>query len=339
MAAIPWKKLTERLPERLSEFSWQRGLKWVGYPSFFMFCFVVFAYWTFPYERLRDRLVEEAGERGYELEIIDLSPSRLSGVTLEGVRLVLPGMADEPPVDVLLSELTVRASLWSALSDTKSFSFDVELAGGDAQGDVAIGEDNFEIDAEFSDIELGQVPALRRFTKLPVTGKLTGEIALAMPSEVDASNGNVDLTIEAVRIGDGETKVDIPGWGGLTLDQADAGNLTIQATVDEGTANIDNLKADGTDLKLDVVGNVRLARPMKRSQLNLMVKAKIEDAYKERSPKIATMLDLASTGAAYKAALTPDGSLQYKIAGPPTGRIRPQGAGNQPFKAPAIATK
>jgi len=335
MVEIPWKKLPTKLPD----VSWQSALRWAGYPTFFVLCFVVFAYWTFPYERLRDRLIEEADERGYELEIIDLSPSRLSGVTLEGVRLVLPGKGDEPPVDILFEELTVRVSLLSALSDTKSFSFDAELAGGDAQGDVAFGEDNFEVEAEFSDIELKQIPALRRFTMIPVTGKLDGEIALTMPGDIGESNGSVALTIEALSIGDGKTKVDIPDWGGLTLDEADAGDLEIQATIEEGTIDIESFKADGKDLKLDVLGNVRLGRPMMRSQLNLMLKAKIEDSYKERSPKIATMIEIASAGDAYKAALAPDGSLQYKITGSPAGRMRPQGAGNQPFRAPALTAK
>ena len=335
MVDIPWGKLTKRLPD----VSWRSALRWAGYPAFFMFCFVIFAYWTFPYERLRVRLVEEAGERGYGLEIIDLSPSRLSGVTLEGVRLVLPAKGDEPAVDILFDELTVRASILSAFSDTKSFSFDAELAGGDAQGDVAIGEDNFEVDAELSDIELKQIPALRRFTKIPVTGKLDGDITLAMPSEVGESTGNITLTIEAMSIGDGETKLDIPGWGGLTLDEADAGNLDVQATVEDGTANIESFKADGKDLKLDVLGNVKLARPIKRSQLNLMLKAKIEDGYKARSSKMASMIELASTGDAYKAALAPDGSLQYKVTGSAAGRLRPQGAGKQAFRAPAATAK
>jgi len=335
MVDIPWERLTEKLPE----VSWRKVLRWAGYPVFFMFCFVVFAYWTFPYERLRDRLVEEAGERGYGLEIIDLSPSRLSGVTLEGVRLVLPAKGDEPAVDVVFDELTVRASILSALSDNKSFSFDAELAGGNAQGDVAIGEKNFEIDAEVSDIELKQILALRRFTKIPVTGKVDGEITFAMPSEVSESNGSVTLTIEAMSIGDGKTKLDIPGWGGLTLDQADAGDLNVQATVVEGTANIESFKADGKDLKLDALGNVKLARPISRSQLNLMLKAKIEESYKARRQKMAAMIELASTGDAYKAALAPDGSLQYKITGSASGRLRPQGAGKQAFQAPAATAR
>ncbi|MGB5812823.1 MAG: type II secretion system protein GspN [Polyangiales bacterium] len=325
--------------KRLPEVSWSRVAKWAGYPVFFFFCFVLFAYWTFPYERLRDRLVEEAGERGYELEIIDLSPSRLTGVTLEGVRVVLPGEAGEPPVDLLVDELTVRASLFSALSSTKSFSFDVEMAGGDAQGDIAVGEKDLEVDAEFADIELRQLPALRRFTKVPLVGTLNGEIVLDMPSEVTESTGNVDLTVTGLSAGDGETKVTVPGWGGLTLDEADLGTLEVQVAIADGVADIERFKADGKDIKLDIVGGVKLARPMSRSLINIMLKTKIEDAYKQKSPKVATMIDLASSGRDYQAALTADGSLQYKIAGSLAGRIRPVGAGKEPFRAPGATTR
>jgi len=332
MAEAPWK--------RLQDLSWKpelsptTALKWLGYPLFFLFCFIVFAYWTFPYERLRDRLIEEAGDRGYELEIIDLGPSRLSGVTLEGVRLVLPAEGDQPPVDLIFDELTVRASLLSALSDRKSFSFSADLAGGQADGDVAFGEKELEVDAEFEEIELKRIPALRRFTKVPVFGQLGGEISLAMPEEVAESEGAVDVTVEGMRLGNGEAKVEIPGWGGLTLDEANAGDLRIEATIEEGTADIETLEADGEDLKLDVLGYVKLARPLKRSQFNLLLKAKVEESYKERSPKVATMFELAQSGRDYQAALTPDGSLQYRILGSPGARLRPQAAGKEPFRAP-----
>lgn len=331
--------MAEPFWKRLPSFSWQRAAKWAGYPAFFIFCFIVFAYWTFPWDRVRDRIIDMAAQQGYELEIVDLSPSRLSGVTLEGVRLVLPAEGDDPALDVVIDELTVRASLFSALSSTKSFSFDAELAGGDAQGDVAVGEDNFELEAAFDTIDLKRIPALRRFTKLPVEGTLDGEVVIALPAEVGESSGNIDLTIGSMSVGDGKSKVSIPGWGGLTLDRADLGDLEVQAVIEDGNAEIETFKADGDDIKLDVLGRVKLAKPMPRSQMNLLVKTKIEDAYKTRSPKVATMLDLASSGRDYKAALTPDGSLQYKISGSAAGRLRPVGAGKEPFRMPQSASR
>jgi type II secretion system protein N len=307
-------------------------LKWAGYPAFFLLCFVFFLYKTFPYDRLADRLVQEAQARGYELEIIELTHSGLTGLTFESLRLALPPEGDAPPLDVIVDELTVSTSLFSLISDTKSYSFDAELAGGEADGDLTVGEDLMEVDAELEDIDLQSIPALRKFTKVPLEGTLAGEVELSMPSEVAESNGNVDLTIEALHVGDGNSAVDIPGWGGLTLDRADVGNLELSAKIEEGVANIERAKSHGKDLKLDALGRVRLLRPLKRSELNVIVRVKIEDAYKERSPKVATMLELGSSG--LKPATTADGAIQYSIAGALGGRLRPRAAGRQSFQAP-----
>jgi len=305
----------------------------MGYPIFFLVCFVFFAYKTFPYERLADRLIQEAQARGYELEIIDLTNSGLTGLSFENLRVTLPSEGeDAPPVDVVFEELTVSTSLFSLVSDTKSYNFDAELAGGEAEGELVLGEDNMEIDAELDDIDLEALPILRKFTKVPLAGTLNGEIALAMPSEVAESTGNVEITIEGLHVGDGKSKLDIPGWGGLTLDKADAGNLELVATIEKGSANIERATSHGKDLELDVLGRVRLLRPLKRSELNLMLRVKIQDAYKNRSAKVATMLELASSG--IKAAQTADGAIQYIVAGSFASRLRPRAAGTQPFKAP-----
>jgi type II secretion system protein N len=305
----------------------------MGYPIFFLVCFVFFAYKTFPYERLADRLIQEAQARGYELEIIDLTNSGLTGLSFENLRVTLPSEGeDAPPVDVVFEQLTVGTSLFSLVSDTKSYNFDAELAGGEAEGELVLGEDNMEIDAELDDIDLEALPILRKFTKVPLAGTLNGEIALAMPSEVAESTGNVEITIEGLHVGDGKSKLDIPGWGGLTLDKADAGNLELVATIEEGSANIERATSHGKDLELDVLGRVRLLRPLKRSELNLMLRVKIQDAYKNRSDKVATMLELASSG--IKAAQTTDGAIQYIVAGSFASRLRPRAAGTQPFKAP-----
>jgi type II secretion system protein N len=311
----------------------RRILKWTGYPIAFLVFFVFFAYKTFPYDRLADRLELEARARGYDLEIIDLTHSGLTGLSFENTRLVLPAEADgSPPLDVIFEELTVSTSLFSLMSNTKSYSFDAELAGGEASGDLSIGNDTMAFEAELEDIELQAIPALRKFTKVPLEGTANGEIELDMPSEVGESTGNMELTIDGLHVGDGKTMMEIPGWGGLTLDRADVGNLELRATVEEGIATIEEAKAHGEDLKLDVAGKVRLLRPLKRSELDVMLRLKVEEAYKQRSAKVATMLELGSAG--LKSAMSSDGAIQYTISGAIGGRMRPRAAGRETFAAP-----
>jgi type II secretion system protein N len=317
----------------LPDLPYKKILKWAGFPLFFLFCFVFFAYKTFPYEKLSDRIVQEAAAQGYEVEIVDLTHSGLTGLELENVRVVLPPEdEDSPPLDVIFDQLEIGTTLLSLLSSTKTYEFVAELGGGEVDGEVTRGEESLAVDVGIDDLTLEAVPALRRFTKVPLTGVMNGEIELSMPADVADSSGDIEVSIEGLSIGDGKTQIDIPGWGGLTLDKADAGNLELVGVIEDGALRLEEAKSHGPDLKLDAVGSVNLRQPLQRSDLNMMVRVKIEDAYMSRSPKVATMFELASSG--LKAALTPDGAIQYSLVGPMGSRLRARPAGSQEFEAP-----
>ena len=317
----------------MADIPYKTILKWTGYPAFFLLCFVFFAYKTFPYDKLADRLIKEAAARGYEVEIVDVTHSGMTGLELEGVRVVLPAEDDtSPPLDVVFEEVEVGTTLLSLISSRKTYEFEAEFGGGEVEGEVTTGAESMAFDIEIEDLTLEAVPALRRYTKAPLAGKMNGDISLSMPEDVSESSGNVDISIEGLNIGDGKTKIEIPQWGGLTLDKADAGDLELVAVIEEGAANLETAKSHGTDLKLDAVGRIDLKKPVQRSDLRVMMRVKIEDAYKSRSPKVATMFELASSG--LKAALTSDGAIQYTLVGPMGPRLRARPAGSQEFKAP-----
>lgn len=337
----------------------KKVLPWIGYSAFFVFCFFAFAYWTFPYDRVRERIIAEAGKLGYDLEIVDLSPSRLTGATLTGVRVVFPegrrsrgtGRAGTsnarppgqpsgpgrhgPPPELTLDELTVRASPLSWLSGRTAVKFDAELAGGEIEGRIDLGsEDDMAFEAEFSDLDLRRIPATREFIPIPLSGRAKGLIDVEMPADVGESTGEVDISIAELRVGRGETKVEIPGWGSLTVEEANLGTFELVGTIEDGSFDIERASANGPDIEFDAAGSVALARPLRRSQLDLLVRLKIEDAYLKKSAKVATALELASQQSGFKAAETADGALQYEVKGSLGGRLRPKPAGDKPFRKP-----
>lgn len=311
-------------------FSLERVSKWVGYPVFFFVCLLFFSYLTFPYDRLRDKLVQVAATQGYELEVIDLEPSWITGVTLSGVRMVLPPQNEgDAALDVVIDELTVRASVIPLVFGTRAGSFAAEFANGYAEGDVSFSADETHIDAELETIDLKRISALRRYTKIPIEGIVSGALELDMPKEVNKATGMVELTIQGLTVGDDESQIDVPGWGGLTVDRASLGDLKLHATIVDGLAKIDELESHGKDLKLDATGQVRLSRPLGRSQLDVLARIEILDAYKQRSTRIASVLDLAKGRPEFKSAQASDGAIQYRLAGSIAGRIRPKPAGRE----------
>ncbi|HEY3593918.1 MAG TPA: hypothetical protein VGL13_08590, partial [Polyangiaceae bacterium] len=73
----------------------RRILAWSGYPIFYLFCLAFFAYLTFPYDRLKDRIIAEieaGGARGAgpRVEMDSLGPYWLGGVAANGLRIIFP---------------------------------------------------------------------------------------------------------------------------------------------------------------------------------------------------------------------------------------------------------
>ena len=331
----------EWLGEKLGPVAKKIG-KWVGYPLFFLFCFVLFSYWTFPYERAKRFIIEkvEYSERGgrrvpsgYELEIVDLGPSGLTGLSATGVRLVkLPETPDERPVDVTIEEATVSLGVLSALFGDISVDFDMAVAGGDIEGNFTQGEAT-EIEAAIDDVKLRRVGVLRSMIGLPVTGALSGEIDLVVAEESANTRGTIELNIEGTSIGDGNAKLKIEGLPGegLTVERIDAGNIELYASVEEGNATIERLEGRGPDLDLDGAGSLRLLQPLPMSRLDLMIRADIKDGYKQRNDRTRGMFMLLDNNPRMAPAKTPDGALQYRISGTFGGRISGSPAGRAPM--------
>src|SRR4029079_10367998 len=79
-----------------------RQLRWVAYGLAYLFTFLVFAYLSFPYDRLRQYVVSmynaaQTGPNPDRLEIDSLSWSwRFPGIVAHGVRLVVCSREPKP---------------------------------------------------------------------------------------------------------------------------------------------------------------------------------------------------------------------------------------------------
>src|SRR4051812_24666567 len=65
----------------------------LAYPAFYLFCLGLFGYFTFPVNRLKDRILaefERHSKPGQRLEIAHISTYWFTGVELSGVKLTLP---------------------------------------------------------------------------------------------------------------------------------------------------------------------------------------------------------------------------------------------------------
>ena len=101
-------------------------LKLLGRGALFSFAFLLFCYWTFPYERVAAFVVQQVeypagpgGVRlpsGYQLQIGSLRPSWLTTVEMENVRLSKSSAhPDVPSGHIAIDELRASVSLFPLL--------------------------------------------------------------------------------------------------------------------------------------------------------------------------------------------------------------------------------
>ncbi len=96
----------------------------VGLPLFYLFALALFARWTFPYDKLRDRIVlsfnqqQRESNSQQELKIDELGPSwwSLAGINAKGVRLLgPPSEPGKPPSELKVDEARANISLFGLL--------------------------------------------------------------------------------------------------------------------------------------------------------------------------------------------------------------------------------
>ncbi|MET0340732.1 MAG: type II secretion system protein GspN [Polyangiales bacterium] len=324
-----------------------------GYTAFFLVFFFLFAYWTFPYQRLAGYLSDKVAESssGYTLEIGSISPYWLTGVELEDVKvrktaaeaLATPppsaGGKDKPIVDqaVRVRSATARLGLFSLLFGNKALSFDAELEAGDIEGTFDDDGDTKHVVAKLEKVDLGKLGLLEALIPLPLKGVLTGDFDLTLSAQPSKTSGTVKLGIAKLVAGDGKAKLKLGSMGGLTIDPVAVGDVTLLMDVKEGVGMVKKLSSTGPDLTLDGGGEVRFAQPLSRSRLGLALKLKLNESYRDKSPRTKVMFSLldGASSPQVAAAKTPDGAFQVRLSGPLTSpRVLPGGAGATKGPAP-----
>ncbi len=322
----------------------KRVARTLAYPTFFVGCFVLFCYQTFPYDRLRDFVVLQleqpknaAGVRsasGYEVEIIELSPYWFTGVELTGVEVRKPADATtERAVALSFPSIRARVSVLPLLLGRMTAAIDLRTPTGSIRGDVVLGFDGSTrgVDLELADVNLRHI-AVGPLARVPLRGVAAGRVDLDISS--GKADGLVDLRVAGLEIGDGETRVPIPGTvlaGGLTIDTIRAGNFQLRSRLSDGTGRIEELSSRGRDLTMRGTGELHIDRDPRLTRLDILLSARFTDEYKNRSDRTRTMFQLLESNARMRQARAADGSWQLRLRGSPGGQMIPEPAGRERF--------
>ncbi|HQP35736.1 MAG TPA: type II secretion system protein GspN [Polyangiaceae bacterium] len=267
-------------------------LLWVGYPAFYLFCFFVFAYLTFPFEHLRDRIVVEFAKDQQKtggtmrLEIEKLTSYWLSGIDARGVRLISPAPpvgADgvkKPAPEIEIERLTARVSMLPLLIGRVTVNVTASAMGGTIEASTSKKGEERRIEADLENIAVGRFPPLVDMVGLPMEGDLKGHLDVTMPEgKLAKTNGTIKLAFADYAVGDGKTKIKDT----IALPKMTIGELTLDCDIKDGVARVTKLAASGKDLDFSADGKITLRDPFADSQADMYMRFKFSDGYRNRN--------------------------------------------------------
>ncbi len=228
----------------------------LAYGAFAAAAFLLALRWTFPASAVKERLILEAGVRGWQIDVADVSAGGLVGVRAEGVKL-----ASDTGLAVPIDEATVSLRILPLLGGRRSIAFRVHLYGGDVRGTADLSGAQRRLTAEVDGVDLGAALPLRKAAGLDLLGRLAGSADVVVPSSpAEKISGRVDVRVREAGIAGGQLPV--PGMtSGIPLPRMAFGEVTAAVQLGEGKATFQKLEAKGGDAELTTEGLYFVVQP------------------------------------------------------------------------------
>ena len=227
-------------PRKWKLVGWKRT---AAYAAFFAVAFVLALRLTFPVEAVKERLILDAGARGFQVKVNDLSPSGLVGIRAREVTVTTADGTRIP-----LEELEVGLRVWSTIRGHRAYSFDASIFDGHVVGFTDASKTTEHYQARVTGIDLSRAAVVRAATGLDLAGILSGNLDVTLdPKDPSKSTGSLEFQVKDGAIRGG--KIPVPGMdGGLTAPPVKLGSMAARGTVKGGRAEFGTLESKGDDV-------------------------------------------------------------------------------------------
>jgi hypothetical protein len=151
-------------------------------------------------------------------------------------------------------------------------------------------------------LPLYSVPKLQEAVNAPVRGVFALSVDITAPgNEWAKSTGRLEVHCYSCSVGDGETKLFVPGSKkasmlskGVTIPEIDLGTLDGVLIVEDGKAVAEEFGNESDDLRVKIGGDITFKDPVGKSQLNLLIKVFVSPTLRGRSDQLDLMVATAS---------------------------------------------
>jgi len=285
-------------------------LKAIGYPLFFLLVLIPCLFQTFPFDRLKGRLLVEAEKQiGYDLEVGQLDPGLLGSVVLTDVKIFEKARgkraaeAKRTPT-FAFDQVAIQLGLLALVTGSLEATVTVELMDGELSGTFGEGDKGPQLDLTWNDLDLAAATVLEEQFGVQLGGVASGHAEVTLErSKLSKASGEIALKIAGAKIRGGKAK-------GFKLPPIRIGDLDWTAQVDKGKVTLKKIEAESEDLNFSLEGTLSLADKPLNSRLNLRTTFGFAEPFLEKHKDIKGGLSLIKRAKSRK-----DDSYGYRLTG------------------------
>jgi type II secretion system protein N len=293
-------------------------LKYAGYTLFALFMFVFALQMSFPYRRVKDKLIEAASDK-YDITISTVERGFMPGrVYFKGVSIrTRQTSASEVVNTFYIDKLELDLGILSLIGGTISLDFDATIGHGDLEGSISVGKfGRGDISADITGRALpGDALPMRAALGLPMTGKIEFDVDLSLPVEKNKmgktginwqkARGGISLGCPSgCTFGDGKTKLkpllkntrnQVMVGEGIDFGKVNLDSLIAKVSIKNGTLKLDKFDTKSKDGELHIDYEMKLEKSFDESMVTGCLRFKGSDDLLKREPK--THAAISTTGA------------------------------------------
>jgi type II secretion system protein N len=310
----------------------RRVVRYVGLVLLALVSFVLALQATFPYNRVKDAVIQLLSERGYDAQIGDVErgimPAR---VTFKAVSArTRPAKPGDLATTLYLEQLEVDLGLLPLLHGTIAVKIDAKVGQGHLKGSIALSKDTTSVHVAGDDLASANLP-VRVALGLPMTGKIRLALDLELPSDRKAgksgpnfprAEGTAEFACPSgCTIGDGKSKLQLTtnnarqqefldqSGGGIDFGRVNVDSLIARIELKNGKLDLTRFEFKSGDGEAHVAVSLTINQDIMASTITGCLRFHDSDAFRKREPK--TDAALTTTGAP----LGPDGLFHIKLDG------------------------
>lgn len=247
-------------------------LRMGGYVLLFLLSFLLFLYWMFPYDVVKERIettIEQQIGGGVEVTIAEFEPYFFSGIEVHDVNVRSFSGSEEVPL-LKIDRARARLAILPKLFGKTRVRFSITLGEGSIRGSAAQGAEFLDIDLDLSEVDLASVQLLASRLGLQIASRIDGTVELSIDRERPLrSTGKIDLVFDDLSLGASELKVAGAGIPIPAMVLAHGRESVLSSSLGKGALSFDTFKLSGGDLGLDVKGKIFLSNTVENYRLNL----------------------------------------------------------------------